>query len=567
MESEIINGKHEFIPKEIKNHYLHQVKCGSSMIDSETQNIIPILISRNDEQIIFCDTPGFNDTRGSEVDIANGIGIRRCAEVCEGLKPIVIISSQVGDRAEILVKLAEILNSMFSNLQSAIRDFIYIYTKFPIDHKEAKIKLNELLNSLDASLNNQEKSREGISNCFKILVRDMFRKSKRDLIFIDPINGDKEEALDLIINNQAEFITNIEEKISGSLSKKSEKKLESQFDKHYKAMEKSIELFESELSMYKFKQLKELKDILRKKDINNKFDAILKKLIENFDKSCSKINQEFNKKIKTFYSLSEQEIENYFSFMKNIQDSNRLFKMFDIDETEKIENSYEEMKSDLKKNYATIFKTLCEKNLTENVEVIAISLSNLQKMSLLYENFQFEDDNPLNLAHLYNEMKRIISQTTASHFSMLSAISDILDSDDHDLNEICNQLDSVKKFEELFRNHLDENSFKYNEFKKVLLNAVEKKIKMFNEIFVKNDDEEKVLENLEAFESKIKEYDFLLKFFDRSVMCLQSHLDHRTLEENKMKLLEKATVFFDFIHEIIRDKLKFLGENDNRYFF
>jgi hypothetical protein len=164
-------------------------------------------------------------------------------------------------------------------------------------------------------------------------------------------------------------------------------------------------------------------------------------------------------------------------------------------------------------------------------------------------------------------MKSIISQTAASHFSMLSAISDILDSDDHDLNEICNQLDSVKKFEELFRNHLDENSFKYNEFKKVLLNAVEKKIKMFNEIFVKNDDEETVLENLEAFESKIKEYDFLLKFFDRSVMCLQSHLDHKTLEENKMKLLEKATAFFDFIHEIIRDKLKFLGENDNRYFF
>ena len=564
MESEIIDGKHEFIPKEIKNHYLHQVKCGSSMIDSETQNIIPILISRNDEQIIFCDTPGFNDTRGSEVDIANGIGIRRCAEVCEGLKPIVIISSQVGDRAEILVKLAEILNSMFSNLQSAIRDFIYIYTKFPIDHKEAKIKLNELLNSLDASLNNQEKSREGISNCFKILVKDMLKKSKRDLIFVDPINGDKEEALDLIFNNQAEFITNIEEKISGSLSKKSEKKLESQFDKHYKEMEKSIELFETELSMYKFKQLKELKDILKKKEINNKFDAILKKLIENFNKSCSKVNQEFSTKIKTLYSLSEQEIEMYFSFMKNIQDSKRLFKNFDIDGIEKIEKMYEEIKSDLKKNYATIFKTLCEKNLTENIEDIAVSLSNLQKMSLIYEKFQFEDDNPLNLAHVYYEMKRIISKTADSHFSMLSAIDDILDSEEHDLNEICKQLDSVKKFEELLINHLDANLFKYNKFKKVLMNAVEKKIKIFNEIFVKNDDEEKVLENLEAFQSKIKEYDFLLKFFDRSVMCLHSHLNLKALEENKIKLHENAAAFFDFILEIIRDKIKFLNDNNNR---
>ena len=154
MESVIVNGKHEVIPKEITNHGLNQVKCGSSMIDSETQNIIPIFISKNDEQIIFCDTPGFNDTRGSEVDISNGIGIRKCAEICQGIKPVVIISSQVGDRAEILVKLAEILNSMFSNLQAVIREFIYIYTKFPKDYKEAENKVQELLKSLDANLNN-----------------------------------------------------------------------------------------------------------------------------------------------------------------------------------------------------------------------------------------------------------------------------------------------------------------------------------------------------------------------------------------------------------------------------
>jgi hypothetical protein len=185
-------------------------------------------------------------------------------------------------------------------------------------------------------------------------------------------------------------------------------------------------------------------------------------------------------------------------------------------------------------------------------------------MSLIYEKFQFEDDNPLNLAHVYYEMKRIISKTADSHFSMLSAIDDILDSEEHDLNEICKQLDSVKKFEELLINHLDVNLFKYNKFKKVLMNAVEKKIKIFNEIFVKNDDEEKVLENLEAFQSKIKEYDFLLKFFDRSVMCLHSHLNLKALEENKIKLHENAAAFFDFILEIIRDKIKFLNDNNNR---
>ena len=179
MEKEIVNGKHEIIPKEVKNPYLNRVKCGSSIIDSETQNIIPILISRNDEQIIFCDTPGFHDTRGSEIDISIGVAIRKCVEVCQGIKPVVIISSQLGDRAEILIELAEILNSMFSDIQSEIREFVYIYTKFSTDYEESKIKVLELLQSLDASLKMKDKNREEISNCFKIIVRDInVEKSK-----------------------------------------------------------------------------------------------------------------------------------------------------------------------------------------------------------------------------------------------------------------------------------------------------------------------------------------------------------------------------------------------------
>ena len=104
----------------------------------------------------------------------------------------------------------------------------------------------------------------------------------------------------------------------------------------------------------------------------------------------------------------------------------------------------------------------------------------------------------------------------------------------------------------------------YDEFIKILLNAVESKSQIFSEIFVKYDDEEKVLENLEDFESKLQDYDFFLKFLDRSIISLQSHIYYKVLQENKQKLIHKAIAFFDFTHEIIMDKLKILDENNNR---
>ena len=44
------------------------------------------------ESIVLCDTPGFGDTAGPEVDIANGIGIINAIKGSKSVRPVILVS-------------------------------------------------------------------------------------------------------------------------------------------------------------------------------------------------------------------------------------------------------------------------------------------------------------------------------------------------------------------------------------------------------------------------------------------------------------------------------------------
>ena len=86
----------------------------------------------NVDDLIICDSPGFQDSQGYEVDIANGYGvvngIRGCKSVLIG---IVVSYKSTGERYKGIKSLAKLVSTMFTNLKNHIGTFIYIFTKFP----------------------------------------------------------------------------------------------------------------------------------------------------------------------------------------------------------------------------------------------------------------------------------------------------------------------------------------------------------------------------------------------------------------------------------------------------
>jgi hypothetical protein len=56
-------------------------------------------ITKVREKLFLCDTPGFFDTSGPVVDIANGIGMINAVKCAKSVKPVVVISAKmVGEK-------------------------------------------------------------------------------------------------------------------------------------------------------------------------------------------------------------------------------------------------------------------------------------------------------------------------------------------------------------------------------------------------------------------------------------------------------------------------------------
>lgn len=87
--------------------------------------------------LILCDSPGFGDSAGVEVDIANGVGMINALHGARSVRVVVILPyhSLVGDRMDGAVKMGEIISNLFFEL--TVLESIKIYfNKVPTNEIE-----------------------------------------------------------------------------------------------------------------------------------------------------------------------------------------------------------------------------------------------------------------------------------------------------------------------------------------------------------------------------------------------------------------------------------------------
>ena len=177
IETKTIEGLYHIMPTNIKNQALNKVSTSPSA-KSETRFIsaVPIKISdmkgEYDEKIVLCDTPGFGDTNGAEVDIANGYGVVKALKGCKSVRIVVLISNNsIGDRLTGVKDMAHIMIKMVSGLKNHMKAVSYFFTKFP----EQKAKtINAILKNLKDTMTPEEKSDQS----FKLFIEDMIKKTR-----------------------------------------------------------------------------------------------------------------------------------------------------------------------------------------------------------------------------------------------------------------------------------------------------------------------------------------------------------------------------------------------------
>jgi ABC-type glutathione transport system ATPase component len=90
--------KRHYEPEQINNRDLFEIKTNASS-NSETRFLSPVEIDlysvlKRREAVLLCDTPGFDDSAGVEVDVANAFGIIEAIHKAKSVRSLVLLSQK-----------------------------------------------------------------------------------------------------------------------------------------------------------------------------------------------------------------------------------------------------------------------------------------------------------------------------------------------------------------------------------------------------------------------------------------------------------------------------------------
>ncbi|CAF2749764.1 unnamed protein product [Rotaria sp. Silwood2] len=372
-----VTGLNHLSLVEINNPDLKHITT-SPFARSETRYITSVKVNFDDvgrftrESIILCDSPGFEDTSGPEVDIANGLGIVNVIKGCKSVKPVVIISyKSIGDRLQGLKDLMYVLSALIPGIQDQIEAFSYIFTKFPEKERDT---IHALINDINENLKEEEKS----DRSFTILLKDILKKTRKCARVLDPINDKPGKILDELAKSPA--IHHPEEVFQFSITKKSKAILREQITKHQLNIRSATERSDYDFVKYRLDQLKHLNDLFSQDYIEQIYNECLRYIRRHLFEEYEKGILAMKRYLMNQTSLNAEDIRQYQACMYHAKLAKEVREnhlgMDVVDSTAFIEN--------LKQQLNMILKDLKEKDIDDMS--IKVSLDKLKIVSNVFSD-------------------------------------------------------------------------------------------------------------------------------------------------------------------------------------
>ena len=511
------DGDHIY-PKKVKNAAAETVRTSSASV-SETRYIhaVPVDLQELDPlydgKVLITDTPGFGDTAGAEVDIANAISIYRAVCKCKSVKPILLISSKgIGDRMQGLKELAHILVGMIPGIKDHIGAVSYFFTKY--EKAQEKGILPSLM-KLNSELTDQEKSDEG----FKILFKDLVRKTRDDLVVIDPMNGNPAKVLNKVL--LAPNIPKPKDLFKFSINEESKGTLQNQAHKHQLSINAAAKRLDFELVEYKLEELKQLCEALKLESLDKVYASCISELGKFLHQQYCTATAQIEKCLVEGNVLTDAEVKHYQLCIQNAQLADRLRDLY-LDQEVVSSQAYVNY---LNERIDSMMFRLEERSL-DDLSLKAI----LDKAKLLASSF--EDVEPT-----YKEacVKFLLTfKNTVEEFKRLYA--------QHSYEESGVVLTKIHKSIGLYGNHVEkEDTLKREyeslkvEMKETLINLVRK----IEPIFKQEQLKEKDIEALKVCIERLEDV--------KNSISLQSHLSKGDVNSIYMDLANLAVKYFEGI--------------------
>jgi hypothetical protein len=108
-------------------------------------------------ECLLADSPGLEDSRGEELNVANIYGLVMAARVCKKVIPIVVLSQDsMGNRYSSLKNISRNIAGLINNPSVHMEKLSYLFTKFESTPK-GQADLNSSLREVYMNLNEKDK--------------------------------------------------------------------------------------------------------------------------------------------------------------------------------------------------------------------------------------------------------------------------------------------------------------------------------------------------------------------------------------------------------------------------
>lgn len=527
-----VAGLNHIHPIEIRNADLKKI-ITTPFARSETLSIIPVRIHSKDidgysnESVILCDTPGFKNTNGPEVDISNGISMVKAVKESKSVKPVVIISyKSIIDKLEGIKDLAHSLVELIPYINDQIKTFSYIFTKFPSNEKHT---IDELLKNAKETLNGDDK----LDTNFSDLLRDMVNKTRQGARALDPIKDDAFEILHELM--QAQAINHPEEVFQFFITEKSKSILKEQVRRHHLSILTATNHSDYLLIKYKLDQLKYLNDILDQDYIKQMYNEciqyIIRHVYEDYEQSILRLNRSL---------LNETVLSN--SDIKQYQASIDLAKLANELRENHLGNELvhsSKFTYNINQQIETIIAALSEREINDPIVKM-----NLDKIKMILNSFSdIDHDKYKTICHVFEE--KTISLISSFKSSVLS------NNFDESAKDITKFYDALT----LLQDHFDSQDMqtKYFKMKEYFITHLNDSVEKLNPIF---DQEELHKSDMKSL------YDCICMLeIAKNTCTLQPHISKDMIDRVHENLVSKILHYFEKFIKKINAELK----NENAF--
>ncbi|CAF0999381.1 unnamed protein product [Adineta steineri] len=309
----------------IKNPDLKNV-VSSPLQKSETRYIAPVTVQLKDVLgphesgvITFCDAPGFGDTAGPEVDIANSIGVIEALKGTKSVKLLALSSyKSLGDRGQGIQKLAHILISMVHGIEDKLDAIYYAFTKYP-----EKTDIHALLLSIKTDQVDGDATLQSDIVFVKVL-KDMIRKTKKGADKISPTTDSPKELIENLMDVRG--IMYPAEVFRFSMSEETRATISDHVQRDKFSIICAMKHKDIDLVLYYLDDLQILNDLMKESFIRDIYKESVRFVSESIDNHSIEIKEKFNRLLASQDGLQRKDIIEYESSMKYLEHAQILKK-------------------------------------------------------------------------------------------------------------------------------------------------------------------------------------------------------------------------------------------------